>query len=268
MDEKLEKLRKVFRSYGSALVAFSGGADSTFVLKVARDALGKDRVKAATAKSESLAEREFEASQTLARLIDVEQIVIETRELDKEGYAANSPDRCFFCKETLYETLIPIARREGLAVICNGTHVDDLGDYRPGLRAARDFSISSPLVEAGFTKADIRRSSRELGLPTWDKPAEPCLSSRIPYGERVTPEKLERIEKAEDFLKGLGFRVVRVRHHGDMARIETDREELETLLDPATRERITQAFRSFGFQYVTVDLEGFRTGSLNRAVQL
>ena len=263
-QEKLEKLKSIFESYGSVLVAFSGGVDSTFVLKVARDVLGKKRVKAGTAKSASLPRRELEESSQLASLVDVEHLVIETRELEKPGYAENSPDRCYFCKETLYETLQPIAEREGFKVICNGTNLDDLGDYRPGLRAARDFSVRSPLVEAGFTKADVRYFSRVLGLPTWEKPAMPCLSSRIPYGQEVTPGKLSQIEQAENFLRDLGLRTVRVRHHGDVARIEVAREEMEQFFDERFQEQVAAALKSFGFHYIALDLEGYRMGSFNK----
>lgn len=263
MKDKLEKLKNIIQSYESVLVAFSGGVDSAFVLKIARDVLGREKVKAVTAQSESFPGREFEQSRTLARDMDVEQVVIETREMEKSGYVENAGNRCFFCKETLYETLRPLAEEAGFKEICNGTNLDDLGDYRPGLKAAEQFSVKSPLVEAGFTKADVRRCSRLIGLAVADKPAEACLSSRVPYGEKVTPEKLEQIEKAEDYLKDLGFKVVRVRHHGSVARIEVGREEMKRFFDGNLRDAVTGAFKSFGFFYIALDLQGYRAGSLN-----
>lgn len=266
MQEKLEKLKKlknIIRSYESALVAFSGGVDSAFVLKVARDVLGREKVKAVTAKSDSLPAREFEESRALALALDAEQLVIETREIEKPGYSENTGERCFFCKETLYEALRPLAEEQGLKEIFNGTNLDDLGDYRPGLKAAEQFGVKSPLVEAEFTKADVRHYSRLLGLGVAEKPAAACLSSRVPYGEKVTPEKLEQIEKAEDYLKDLAFKVVRVRHHGSVARIEVGREEMARFFDEPLRRKITDAFKSFGFLYIALDLQGYRVGSLN-----
>lgn len=263
MEERLEKLKAIIRSYESALVAFSGGADSAFVLKVARDALGRSKVRAVTAKSASLPARALVDSEDLARLIDVEQIVIETDEIEKPDYAANPADRCYFCKQTLYEAMRPIAERGHFKVIANGTNVDDLRDDRPGLRAAEEFFVRSPLVEAGFTKADVRHFSELLGLPTWDKPAEACLASRVPYGEPVTREKLSQIERAEGFLKDLGFRVVRVRHHGSLARIEIGRDEMARFHDDELRVRVAKALGDLGFTYVSLDLAGYRTGSLN-----
>jgi uncharacterized protein len=251
-------------SYDSLLVAFSGGVDSTFVLKVARDVLGKEQVKAVTARSESLSSREFEESIALAREIDVDQIVIRTRELEKEGYRENSPERCYFCKEELYQKLSELKESLGVRVIANGINCDDLNDVRPGIQAAKDFGIRSPLLEAGFSKEDVRHFSRVLGLPTWDKPALACLSSRIPHGEEVTGEKLRQIEQGEEALWALGFRNVRLRHHGKMARIEVDKDEIAKFFDPVLRERILSSLKALGFQYVTVDLEGYRQGSLSK----
>ena len=263
MDKKYEKLQTIIRGYESALVAFSGGADSAFVLKVARDCLGRDKAKAVTAKSESLPARELEAARELAREIGAEQVVIETREIEKAGYAENNGERCYFCKETLYQAMRPLADEQGFREIVNGTNLDDLGDFRPGLKAAEQFGVKSPLVEAGFTKADVRHYARLLGLATADKPAAACLSSRVPYCEKVTPEKLAQIEKCEDYLKDLGFKVVRVRHHGSVARIELGRGEMPRFFDEELRDQVAAAFKSFGFLYITLDLQGYRVGSLN-----
>lgn len=265
LGEKFERLKGIIRAYESVLVAFSGGVDSAFVLKVARETLGRERVKAVTAKSASFPARELEASCELARWMDVEQIVVETREMEKPGYVDNTVERCYFCKETLYEMIRPLADAEGFREVCNGTNLDDREDYRPGLKAAEQFAIRSPLVEAGFTKADVRYFSRELGLPTWDKPAQACLSSRIPYGQKVTDEKLEQIERAEDYLRDLGFGVIRVRHHGSVARIEVGRAEMDRFFDEGFRDTVSRALKSMGFLYITLDLQGYRVGSLNEA---
>lgn len=268
METKIEKLRSIIASYESVLVAFSGGADSALVLKVARDVLGKDRAKAVTARSPSLSSREFEGSVRFAKEIDAEQIIVETDECERPEYRSNPPDRCYFCKETLYERMREIARAAGSKTIANGANADDLSDWRPGMRAARDFSVASPLLEAGFFKADVRECSKRLGLPTWDKEASPCLASRIPYGEEVTPEKLSRIERAEDHLKDFGFSPVRVRHHGPVARIEVLPAQFEKLSDPELAARIVQTFRRLGFDQVSLDLAGFRSGSLNDAISI
>lgn len=263
MDKKYEKLQNIIRDYESVLVAYSGGVDSAFVLKVARDCLGRHKAKAVTAKSESLPEREFEASRELAREIGAEQIVIETREMEKAGYVENTGERCYFCKETLYEAMRPLADEQGFREIVNGTNLDDLVDFRPGLKAAAQFGVKSPLVEAGFTKADVRHYARLLGLSVADKPAAACLSSRLPYGEKVTPEKLAQIESCENYLKDLGFKVVRVRHHGDVARIELGRGEMPRFFNEKLRDQVAAAFKAFGFLHITLDLQGYRAGSLN-----
>lgn len=263
MDAKFEKLKNIIRAYESALVAFSGGVDSAFVLKVARDVLGSGKAKAVTAKSVSLPEREFEASRQLAREIGAEQIVIETREMEKEGYVENAGERCYFCKETLYEAMRPLAEEQGFREIVNGTNLDDLGDFRPGLKAAALFGVKSPLVEAGFTKADVRHYARLLGLSIADKPAEACLSSRVPYGEKVTPEKLAQIENCENYLKDLGFKVVRVRHHGAVARVELGRDEIPRFFSENLSGQVSAAFQSFGFLHMELDPQGYRMGSLN-----
>jgi len=264
-SEKLEQLKNVIRSYQSVLVAFSGGVDSTFVLKVARDVLGRDLVKAVTAQSESVAERELEAAKELAYELDVEHRVIQTHELQNADYKANPMNRCYFCKTELYEHLLPIAKEWKLKTIANGTNLDDLGDFRPGLAAADEHGIKSPLVEAGLTKSDIRNLSRALGLRVWDKPAEPCLSSRFPYGHEITPEKLKQVEAGENFLKDLGFKVVRLRHFGTKARLELGRSEFVRMMDVGLRVQITKFIRSLGFK--TVIFEPYRSGTLNREIQ-
>jgi len=262
--QKLDRLQNIIRSYKSVLVAFSGGIDSAFVLKTARDVLGRERMRAVTAESESVSGRELEAAKTLACELDVEHHVIRTRELENENYKSNSKDRCYFCKTELYRYLLPLAREWNLETIANGTNWDDLCDFRPGLAAAEEHGIKSPLVEAHLTKQEIRDLSRELGLRVWDKPAEPCLSSRFPYGHEITPEKLKQVEAGENFLKDLGFQVVRLRHFGQKARVELGREEFIQLMDVDLRDKITQAIRALGFKVVI--FEPYQSGRLNQKV--
>jgi uncharacterized protein len=263
--EKLETLRRLLLDMNGVLVAYSGGVDSAFLLKVAKDVLG-DRAVAATALSESYAGREFEEGRELARRLGVRQILVETREMDRPGYVENSPDRCYHCKDELFRRLKPVADREGLEIIVYGEIADDASDHRPGARAAREHRVRAPLAEAGLGKLEIRRLSKELGLPTWDKPSMACLSSRIPYGNAVTPDKLRRIEAAEEVLRGLGVRQVRVRHHGDLARIEVGPSDLEELVRSPIRELLHERLQALGYAYVTLDLKGYRSGSLNEVV--
>ena len=258
---KLERLKEIICGYKSVLIAFSGGVDSAFVLKVARDVLGRDHVQAVTADSESLSRRELEIAKKLASELDVEHRVIRTHELENENYAANPAKRCYFCKSELYDRLVPIAQELGLSAICNGTNLDDLNDFRPGHEAARERSVKSPLVEAGFTKKDVRNLSYAIGLTIWDKPASPCLSSRVPYGDAITEEKLKQIEKGENFLKDLGFKIVRLRHFGSKARIELGQDEFVRMMDAGLREQIVAFIRSLGFK--TAVFEPYRHGSLN-----
>ncbi len=259
--ERLTALREVVAGYGRAVVAFSGGVDSALVAAVAAEQLG-DRALAVTAQSPSLPGAELEAARELAAAIGIRHRVVRTDELARPGYVANAGDRCYHCKSELYSHLTPIAAESG-AVVCNGTNRDDLGDYRPGLRAAAEGGVRSPLVEAGCGKADVRALARRLGLPVWDKPAAACLASRVPLGTPVSAPLLGEIEAAEAVLRGLGLRQVRVRHHGEIARIETDADGMAIVA--RERESIERRLRGLGFRFVTLDLGGYRTGSLNPA---
>lgn len=263
VTEKHERLCEILRRIDSALIGFSGGVDSTLLLKVAVNVLG-DRVLAVTGRSAAVPPEEIESATALAKRIGARHLILDTDELSVPGYVQNASNRCYFCKHELYTKLTELARREGFQTILDGTNLDDVGDHRPGMMAAAELQVRSPLKEAGLTKADIRELSRQFDLPTWDKPAAPCLASRIAYGVSVTPEALTRVWEAERFLRELGFRVLRVRYHDKIARIEVPEAEMAALL--SHHKAIVARFKAIGFQWVTLDLQGFRSGSLNEVL--
>lgn len=264
IEQKYEKLGDILRSMDKVVVAFSGGVDSAFLLKAALEFLGKDRVLAITADSETYPEREKHEAISLAREMGAPHEVIHTSELNIPGYAENPTNRCYFCKNSLFDHLIPIAEGRGYKHLVFGAIADDLGEHRPGLQAAHERGVRAPLLEAGIKKSEIRHLSRKFGLKTWDKPSFACLSSRIPYGELITAQKLSMIDQAEDFLIQLGFRQVRVRQHDTLARIEVPASELAEAL--AVAETIHAKLKEIGYAYVTLDLKGYRSGSLNEVL--
>lgn len=266
VDKKYQHLKEILQSYGKVCVAFSGGVDSSLLLKTARDEL-KANVVAVTALSETTSAAEREAAISLARLWGVKHLMIECRDLDLPDFVKNFPDKCYVCKKNRFKALIDLARREKIDHVLDGENADDQNDYRPGIRASRELGIKSPLSEAGLTKEEIRKLSRKLGLPTWDKPSAACLASRIPYYQEITAEKLKQVEDGEAYLRHRGFRLqIRVRHEGRTARIELAEEEMPKLLEPKVRKEVVAHFISLGFNYVALDLRGYRMGSLNPPV--
>ncbi len=258
----LDRLRQFWEDRGSALIAFSGGVDSSVLLATAVRALG-DRAVAVTARSELYPATELDTARRVAEQIGARQIVIETDELTHEDFVRNPLDRCYHCKRELFGRMKQIAEQEGLAVIAHGETVDDLTDFRPGHMAAEELGVVAPLVEVGLRKQQVRQLARSLGLEVWDKPSMACLASRLPYGERITPDKLHRVAEAEQFLRSLGFRQVRVRHHGPIARIEVEPEKVDLAATAQFAPKIVQRLQELGFTYVTLDLQGFRSGSMN-----
>jgi uncharacterized protein len=265
LSAKLDKLRATFAAMDQVMVAFSGGVDSTFVLKVACDTLG-DRALALTTTSPTMPQQDRDTALEMARQIGARHIVIESNELEIPGYAANPVNRCYLCKSNLFTVCEAKAAELGIAHIVDGLNLDDLGDYRPGIKAAGERRVRHPLVEAELGKADIRELSRAFGLETWDRPASPCLSSRFPYGTEITPEALRKVEAGERLLHALGFRVARVRYHGDVARLELESSEIARVFAPELRETVDREFHKLGFRFVTIDLRGFRSGSLNEGI--
>ena len=264
---KEERLREIFRELDSVIVAYSGGVDSSYVAYVANAELGP-RAVCITGQSASLPEYQRAEIDEVVKKFGFQHEIIETEELENPGYRANNPDRCFFCKDELYTKLESVARTRGIENIVDGSTVDDLGDYRPGRRAASQHAVRSPLIEAGLSKSEVRELSRRVELPTWDKPASPCLSSRIAYGTTVTIERLSKVDRGEEILREFGFREFRVRHHDQLVRIEIAPAEMDRVLRKDLIAELARRFRELGFKYVTLDLEGFRSGSMNEVLSL
>lgn len=265
--EKLERLRDLFSLMDRALIAYSGGIDSTLVAKVAYDVLG-DRALAVTAESPSLLPEDLEDAKIQAAAIGIEHEVVQTHEMDNPNYTSNPVNRCYFCKSELHDTLKPLALERGYPYVVDGVNADDLHDYRPGIQAAKERGARSPLAEIGITKLEVREIAHHLNLPWWNKPAQPCLSSRFPYGEAITVAKLQRVGRAERYLHKLGLVTLRVRSEGDTARIELPAEDIKDFVLTTDLSALTTEFQGYGFMFVTLDLEGFRSGKLNQLVQL
>ena len=264
---KYEKLKNLLGEMGKVLVAFSGGVDSSFLLKVAVDVLGEN-VLAVIASSETYPEKERDEAVKLAKRLNVRYEVIQTKELENPDFAHNPPERCYFCKMELFSKLKDIAESEGIPYVLDGSNFEDTSDFRPGAKAAEELGVRSPLKETGLVKEEIRQLSKYVDLPTWNKPSLACLSSRFPYFTEIEPESLKQVAQAEEFLKGLGFNQVRVRHHGQIARVEIEPQEFSKIVEKATKEKIINAFKKFGFIYITLDLAGFRSGSMNEPLDL
>jgi uncharacterized protein len=267
IEEKLARLKDILKDMGSVLVAYSGGVDSTFLAVTAQEVLGKNSL-AVFAASPVAPPMEKEEAGDLAHNVGLRFKIIESNEMSNPDFVANPPERCYYCKRELYSELKPIAKAEGLKWIADGTNADDLHDFRPGRKASAEAGIRSPLLEAGLTKTEIRQLSHAKSLPTWDRPASPCMASRIPYGIPVTAETLNKIARGEQYLHSLGLRQLRLRHHGDIARIELDPEDMAKIITPEIRQDIVTHLKALGYKYVALDLTGYRIGSLNEVLNL
>jgi uncharacterized protein len=265
INSKLVKLIEILKDMESAVLAYSGGADSTFLLKTLQ--ISGIRTLAVTANSDITPPHDLLTAKMMAAELGIEHCMVETDELSMEEFVRNTPERCFFCKNELYKKLTDIGVSEGYKVLLDGSNIDDTLDFRPGTESAAKYKVRRPLIEAGLSKKEIRELSRQFGLPTWDRPSSPCLSSRIPYGQRITKEALQRVEKAEDFLREIGFREVRVRDHNSVARIEVGEEEIDLVLIQEKRRLISEKLKSLGYRFVSLDLDGYRMGSMNRMIE-
>jgi uncharacterized protein len=265
INSKLVKLIEILKDMESAVLAYSGGADSTFLLKTLQ--ISGIRTLAITANSDITPPHDLLTAKRMAAELGIEHCMVETDELSMEEFIRNTPERCFFCKNELYKKLTDIAASEGYKVLLDGSNIDDTLDFRPGTESAAKYKVRSPLIEAGLSKKEIRELSRQFGLSTWDRPSSPCLSSRIPYGQRITKEALQRVEKAEDFLREIGFREVRVRDHNSVARIEVGEEEIDLVLIQEKRKLISEKLKSLGYRFVSLDLAGYKMGSMNRMIE-
>jgi len=266
IEEKFQRLKGLFQTMGKVLVAYSGGVDSTLLLRVARDSVGQGNVLAVTALSPLYPERELAEAKEIARSVGVDHLLIESNEMEIPGFSKNPPNRCYYCKRELFEKLVNLSKDHGIPSVVEGSTLDDLKDHRPGRVAIQELGIRSPLIEAMFTKGEVRQLSNELGLSTWDKPSFACLASRFPYGEEITTKELGMVDRAEEFLFGLGFKQVRVRHYQNLARIEVFPEEMGRFMEDGLRERVVSHLKSLGYKYVTLDLQGFRSGSMNEVL--